>query len=170
LYRASSEFHVLLASRPGSSKPRFWARPTLRLQLQASFRRTTLKLGMSRVWQTIRSYIWWTHERGSFHYDVMVTLILLFIFLTPRWINFKDKPTERIPHQTGVVVVVPHGDDFIYQIDAAAVEGDTDAEIREDLVRVIEPIAGEIVLSHYEAVRDSTGHIKSYRAWVSRPY
>ena len=125
---------------------------------------------MRGIWQTIRSYIWWTHARGSFHYDVMVTLILLFIFLTPHWVNFKDKPTERTPHQTGVVVVVPQGDDFIYLIDASAVEGGSDTEIREDLVRVIEPIAGEIILSRYEAVRDSNGRVKSYKAWVSRPY
>jgi len=31
----------------------------------------------------LRSYFFWTYERGSFHYDVMVTLILAFIFITP---------------------------------------------------------------------------------------
>ncbi len=124
---------------------------------------------MSRVWQTIRGYIWWTYKRGSFHYDVMVTLILLFIFLAPRWIEFNDKPTERIPHQTGVLVV-PDGDQFVYQIEAAAVQGTDAASIRRDLVRVIEPIAGAIDLVRYEAVRDGKGHIKSYKVWVRRPY
>ncbi|EQD43830.1 hypothetical protein B1A_15449, partial [mine drainage metagenome] len=32
----------------------------------------------------LRSYIFWTYQRGSAHYDVMVTLILLFIFVSPR--------------------------------------------------------------------------------------
>ena len=31
--------------------------------------------------KVLRSYFFWTYERGSFHYDVMVTLILLFLFL-----------------------------------------------------------------------------------------
>jgi hypothetical protein len=125
---------------------------------------------MSRVWRTIRSYIWWTHQRGGFHYDVMVTLILLFIFLAPYWIGFNDKPTERNPHQTAVVTVIPDGEDFIYQIDASAVEGDNDAEIRSDLMRIIEPIAGEVVLLRYDTERDSKGHLRSYRAWIKRSF
>ncbi len=122
-----------------------------------------------KIWQTIRGYIWWTHKRGSFHYDVMVTLILLFIFLAPHWINFKDKPAERNPHPTGVVVV-PEGDQFVYEVDPSAVQGKNDEAIREDLVSVIEPIAGEIELVRFEAVRDAKGHVKMYKAWVRRPF
>jgi hypothetical protein len=48
-------------------------------------------------WQTIRSYVLWTHNRGSIHYDVMVTVILLFIFLTPLWVDFRDKPVGAHP-------------------------------------------------------------------------
>jgi hypothetical protein len=44
----------------------------------------------------LRSYLWWTYERGSFHYDVMVTLILIFMFVSPRLIDFKDKPVETV--------------------------------------------------------------------------
>ncbi|MGA3210429.1 MAG: hypothetical protein ABSD20_03925 [Terriglobales bacterium] len=124
---------------------------------------------MRRIWETICSYVWWTHKRGGFHYDVMVTIILLFIFLAPRWINFKDKPAQRSPHQTEVVVA-PEGDNFVYSIDAAVVNGDTDLEVREALVRVIEPIAGEIRLLRYEPIRDAKGTVKSYKAWVEKPY
>jgi hypothetical protein len=122
-----------------------------------------------QVGQTIRSYIWWTHKRGSFHYDVMVTLILLFIFLAPRWVNFNDKPAERTPHPTGVVVI-PDAQGFIYQIDAAAVKGKDEVAVKGDLVNIIEPIAGEIELIRYEAVRDSRGKVTSYKAWVRKPY
>jgi len=48
----------------------------------------------------LRSYLFWTYERGSFHYDVMVTLILLFLFLAPRFIDFKDKPVETVALQS----------------------------------------------------------------------
>jgi len=45
--------------------------------------------------QVLLSYFYWTYSRGSLHYDVMVTLILLFIFLTPHipGLNYGDKPS-----------------------------------------------------------------------------
>jgi hypothetical protein len=122
---------------------------------------------MSRIWQTIRGYVWWTYDRGSFHYDVMVTLILLFIFVTPYFVDFHDKPAERRPHQTDVQIL-PNGDGFIYRIDASAVKGESDAEIRAALLKVIEPIAGEVKLSKYEPVIDTHGKLSSYRVWVRR--
>lgn len=121
-------------------------------------------------WQTIRSYLLWTHNRGSIHYDVMVTLILLFIFLTPLWVDFKDKPVERSLHQSRVVVT-PAGQDessFILEVDAAAIQGDSDEAIRAGLMRVIEPIAGEVRLVRYEAVADRQGRAVKYKAWVTR--
>ena len=36
----------------------------------------------------IKSYLFWTYQRGTFHYDVMVTAILIFMFLTPHFIDF----------------------------------------------------------------------------------
>ena len=61
-------------------------------------------LPMNRAWRTIRSYVLWQHERGTLHYDIMVTLILIFIFFSPRVINFNDKPGVMNQHPTGVVV------------------------------------------------------------------
>jgi hypothetical protein len=120
-----------------------------------------------RIWQTIRGYIWWTHPRGNFHYDVMVTLILAFIFITPHFVNFDDKPAERAPHQSGVQVQ-PNGDGFIYKIDAAAITGSSDTEVRAGLLKVIEPIAGEVKMGRYEPVYDVRGKLASYRVWVQR--
>ena len=73
---------------------------------------------MSRILKTIRSYILWTYERGSMQYDVMVTLILLFIFVTPYWVNFKDKPIERTPHQTELLEFPDGQRRFINHVDA----------------------------------------------------
>lgn len=123
---------------------------------------------MSKLWQTIRGYVWWTYPRGSVHYDIMVTLILMFIFLTPRWV-FNDKPTERNPHQSGVVVL-PAGNSFLYEIDASAVKSRDDDGIRQDLLHVVEPIAGEAEITRFEAVRDDRGRVKLYKVWVRKPY
>jgi hypothetical protein len=120
-----------------------------------------------RVWQTIKSYLFWTYERGGFHYDVMVTIILLFIFLTPRaW--FRDKPTERRPHQSEVLVQPDGHNGFIYEVDASAVTGTSEDTIREDLLRVIEPIAGEVDIASFEPVRDSKGRVTLYKVRVQR--
>jgi len=123
---------------------------------------------MKGIWRTIRSYILWSYERGTIQYDVMVTLILLFIFLSPYWINFKDKPVERNPHPTGVVVVPDASGGFIYQIQASAVRGGDDAALHDQLLHIIEPIAGAVSITRIEPVRDHAGHISSYRVWVQR--
>ena len=68
---------------------------------------------MSKLRQTLGGYFWWTYPRGSVPYDIMVTLILAFIFLAPLAINFGDKPTVRAPHQTETVVR-PDGNGFLY--------------------------------------------------------
>ena len=120
------------------------------------------------VWRTIRGYIWWTYERGSLHYDIMVTLILVFVFLSPYVLNFNDKPTERNPHAVGVTVTPDGKGGLVYQIASAAVPGAKDADIRSALLRVIEPIAGEVSIIKYEPVRDASGRIQSYKVWVER--
>jgi hypothetical protein len=128
--------------------------------------------------KTFRSYFWWTYERGSFHYDVMVTLILLFLFLGPRFIDFKDRPVETVALHSSEVLVKEAGNvgdasRFLYQIRTDDIHqyingNDSDAAIRSAILRVIEPIAGEVTLEHYEAVRDAQGQIIAYNAWITR--
>ncbi len=120
------------------------------------------------IWSIIRDYILWSHERGTIQYDVMVTLILVFVFLSPYWINFKDKPVEHNPHRTGVVVTPDEKGGFIYQVEARAVDGKDDATIRAQLLNVIEPISGAVTISKYEAVRDPLGKVLAYKVWVQR--
>jgi hypothetical protein len=122
---------------------------------------------MSRVWRTIKGYIFWTYDRGSFHYDVLVTLILAFIFLAPRFIDFKDQPAEHLPHPTGISFV-EEGNQLVYLVDASVVDAQDDAMVRKNLLRVIQPISGKVTLTKAEPVRDSDGRIVAYRAVVVR--
>jgi hypothetical protein len=129
-------------------------------------------LPMTGIWRTIRDYLFWSYERGTIQYDVMVTLILLFVFLSPRLINFKDKPVEHNPHRTGVVVVPDGQGALIYQIEAAAVVGQVagkdDDAFRTQLLQIIEPISGEVSITKIEPIRDSSGRVLSYKVWVAR--
>jgi hypothetical protein len=125
-------------------------------------------LPMSGVWPTIRSYIFWQHERGTLHYDIMVTLILLFIFSSPYWINFNDKPVPRNPHLSGVLVTPDAQGGLVYEISGAGLSPGDDGSVRDQLLKIIEPISGAVSIVKYEAVSDRTGKIQSYRVWVKR--
>ena len=69
--------------------------------------------------QVLRSYFYWTYSRGSFHYDVMVTLILLFIFVTPHLWDYGAKPSlatgplhpfQVVSNGRGVIITVQASD------------------------------------------------------------
>jgi len=123
---------------------------------------------MNAIWRTIRSYILWQHERGTLHYDIMVTLILIFIFLSPRVINFNDKPISRNPHPTEVVVTSDMEGHLLYQIESNAVTEGNDQSVRDQLLHIIEPISGAVSIVSYEPVKDLKGKVQSYRVLAKR--
>ena len=123
---------------------------------------------MSSIWRTIRSYILWSYERGTIQYDVMVTLILLFVFLSPLVINFKDKPVEHNPHRTGVVVIPDEHGGLIYQVEGSAVTATDNAGMHNQLLQVIEPISGEVNITKIDTLRDPSGRVLQYKVWVER--
>jgi hypothetical protein len=125
----------------------------------------------------LSSYFWWTYERGSFHYDIMVTLILLFLFLSPRFIEFNDRPVETVALHSSEVLVKEAGQSdgsprFIYQIRAdmsgGPQPGQSDDDLRAAILRVVEPISGEVTIERYEPVYDVHKKIVAYNAWVVR--
>src|SRR5438045_3772678 len=73
------------------------------------------KMGIGKI---AKSYLFWTYNRGSMHYDVMVTLILAFIFITPYYVNFKDKPTAHTTHPNQIIITSDGQNGFIYEISA----------------------------------------------------
>jgi len=125
-------------------------------------------LPMNAIWRTIRSYILWQHERGTLHYDIMVTLILIFIFFSPRVINFNDKPVARNPHPTEVVVTSDAEGHLLYQVTASAITAGDDHSVRDQLLHIIEPISGAVSIVSYEAVSDAKGKIQSYKVLATR--
>ena len=126
----------------------------------------------------LRSYLFWTYERGSVHYDVMVSLILVFLFLSPRFIDYGDKPVATVPLRDSEVLVKEAGTSglkhrFIYEIRATAANGypnpsQSDADRRAAILRVVEPISGEVTLDHYDPVLDVKGKTVAYDAYVLR--
>jgi hypothetical protein len=125
-------------------------------------------LPMNAIWRTIRGYILWQYERGTLHYDIMVTLILIFILFSPRVINFNDKPIARNPHPTDVVVTTDVEGRLVYQVAASAVSPGDDISVRDQLLRIIEPISGAVSIVSYETVSDGKGKVQSYKVLAQR--
>lgn len=127
---------------------------------------------MKRV---LRSYLFWTYDRGSFHYDVMVTLILLFIFVSPHVLRFGDKPVYPLPIRSHDVLVRASGancsaQEFVYEVRTEDLgSAHTDAQLRSALLQVIEPIAGGgVTLRRYTPVTDAHGQTVAYDATIER--
>ncbi len=130
----------------------------------------------------LRSYLFWTYERGSIHYDVMVTLILIFLFVSPHFIDFGDKPVATVPLRSSEVLVKEAGlsggrHRFIYEIRAdqhasepngAPGPTQTEADRRAAILRMVEPISGEVTLDHYTPVLDAHGKVVAYDAYILR--
>ncbi|MDR3677403.1 MAG: hypothetical protein P4N24_18090 [Acidobacteriota bacterium] len=83
---------------------------------------------MKKVWSGIKLVvtrsIFWSYQRGTWQYDIIVIAILAFIFLSPRaW--FSDRPTLQLTdlrHQQGIVEMNRVNNEVRYLVDARLVE------------------------------------------------
>jgi hypothetical protein len=120
---------------------------------------------------TLKSYFYWTHPRGNVHYDVMVTLILLFIFVTPHLWDFGDKPSRVPGPQHPIQVVSDGGRGLVVTVtadDLSVPENQTDSEIRKELRRAIEPVTGDAVsVTRWETALDAQGN-RVWKIWARR--
>jgi hypothetical protein len=100
--------------------------------------------------KTLGRFIFWDFGRGSWQYDVMVALILCFIFLTPRAV-FQDKPRAAsvsiLPGEEGMGLfwIAPElldGVPLENQIEKASVLVNSHFKTRQTIMRV-EPILDE---------------------------
>lgn len=115
----------------------------------------------------LRSYLFWTYERGSFHYDVMVTLILAFIFLTPHIWNYGDHPQPEKLVAGSVLVKPGDAGSYVYEIPATSVRPEAsplDAQLQQE----IQAVSGPVVMDRYQTVKEPHGKVTGYRVWAHR--
>jgi len=123
---------------------------------------------MNAIGRTIRDYVLWSYERGTIQYDVMVSLILLFLFLSPYFIDYKDKPVQHNPNAAAVTINADGKGGFIYQIEGSAIPAQDDGAVRTELLKIIEPISGEVSITKVVPMKDSAGHVLVYKVWVQK--
>jgi hypothetical protein len=120
--------------------------------------------------QILHSYFYWTYSRGAFHYDVMVTLILIFIFVTPHLWDYGAKPSlaagpahpmQVVANGRGVIVTVQASD-----VSVAA--GASDKQAKKALRQAIEPVMGDSVfVEKWQTVTDAQGNL-AWKVWAHR--
>lgn len=121
--------------------------------------------------EVLLSYFYWSYPRGSFHYDVMVTLILLFIFVTPHFWSFGDKPSSGAGPLHAIQVVGDRDHGLIVTVassDVTIPSGASNKAVKQALRKAIEPVTGDAVfVEHWETVTDAQGNT-SWRVWAHR--
>jgi hypothetical protein len=120
--------------------------------------------------QVLSSYFYWTYARGTFHYDIMVTLILLFIFVTPHLWDYGAKPSiisasghpfQVVGSARGVIITVQASDVTIAP-DAS------ERQVKSALRKAIEPVTGDdVFVERWETVKDAQGNL-AWKIWAHR--
>jgi hypothetical protein len=108
--------------------------------------------------------VFWSYQRGSWQYDVLVIAILSFIFLSPRsWFN--DRPTLQLTdlrHQQGIMEMGHVKKDVQYLVDARLV--DSLGQKPEEAVPIIlrQHLQKAFTIKSVDAVRDRHQVILGY--------
>ena len=118
-----------------------------------------------------KHYFYWTYPRGNVHYDVMVTLILLFIFVTPHLWDYGDKPLRFSALAHPIQIVSDGGRGVVVTLQASDVQipqGASDFDVKRRLRQAIEPVTGDAVyVERWETMNDSQGRLV-WKIWAHR--
>ena len=117
-----------------------------------------------KFWSGVKRFILWDYPRAGWQYDVMVGLILAFIFLTPRgW--FRDQP--RIPNASSITMLPANHGAEVYWVDTDLLAGFGEAERAAKVQAMLEAQTGrKQKLIRLEPIRDSEKEVKGYMAFT----
>jgi hypothetical protein len=100
----------------------------------------------------------------------MVTLILLFIFVTPHLWDFGAKPSVMAV-SSHPLQVVPNGRGVIITVQASDVsipDGASYREVKKALRKAIEPVTGDdVFVERWQTVIDAQGNL-AWKVWAHR--
>lgn len=99
----------------------------------------------------------------------MVTLILVFLFVSPHLINYRDRPQETLTSTKDILVRANGSDAWIYQIGADQLaDTSNEARLRAELQQRVQSISGAVQIDRYREEKDARGQVTQYRVWAHR--
>src|SRR5215470_141550 len=113
----------------------------------------------------VKRFVLWDYARASWQYDVMVAIILAFIFLTPReW--FRDQP--RIPRASNIAMLPGENGSEMYLIDPELLSGIPENQRMERLSGILKSRTGknQTILRVQPIYDDSEKELKGYMAFT----
>jgi len=137
---------------------------------------------MRKFWRGIVNTIFWSYERGSWPYDVLVAAIVIFLLATPRrW--FQDGPRPSLPASSQVQLISEDsaGDEATYRLDARLLAPEKRATkstpelergTHDILGRTVPTLEGQLFqVERIDFVRSSDGTVLDYdvTVWLNQP-
>jgi hypothetical protein len=113
----------------------------------------------------LKRFILWDFPRGGWQYDVMVGLILAFIFLTPRgW--FRDQP--RIPNSRSIAMLPSEHGSAMFWINRESLAATPDPERIGRVTQLLRADTGNknLTVTRVEPIRDSEGDLEGFMAFA----
>ncbi len=113
---------------------------------------------LGRLWSRLRPAVFWEFRRGSWQYDIIVALILAFIFLTPAAL-FNDRASEAVVQE-----VEHHATDArVFWIDPGALDRADPDGATERLQHLLASHSGEALrIVSTEPATDAAGNVQAY--------
>src|SRR5579872_6501951 len=113
----------------------------------------------------LKRFILWDYPRATWQYDIMVAIILAFIFLTPREL-FRDQP--RIPRASNIAMLPAENGSDMYWIDPELLTGVPESQRVEKLAGILKARTGkpQSVLRVQPIYDDSENELKGYMAFT----
>jgi hypothetical protein len=128
---------------------------------------------MRRIGGVLKNILFWSYERGSWPYDLMVLAIVLFVLFVPRsW--FHDQPRRGLASDTAGLELVTETPDgtLIYRIPASSLAvkmrtPELERDISELLRRHVDTLeTRRFSLEDVRAIRNADGTVLYYEVTV----
>lgn len=113
----------------------------------------------------LKRFILWDYPRASWQYDVMVGIILAFIFLTPRDL-FRDQP--RIPGASSIALLPSENGSSVFFVNSELLAGVPEDQRTSQLTQVLRVRMSNhgLRVTRVEPVLDSEGGLQGYMAFA----
>ena len=117
-----------------------------------------------QLWHAVRPAVLWRYRRGSWQYDIIVAIILAFIFLTPSSL-FNDQP--RLPSVRQLGTMTDDQGTKVFVIEPFELDGASDADQASRLQELLRRRTGEdLQVIEARPTTDESGDVTAYLVYA----